>query len=83
MVTPRPEIDIRDFRVFPSMEPTRVGRKDVLITYFLGAEGPFTVTIPYEEIEGKPEATQLDIIRRHIEREQAERMRFVGRKISL
>lgn len=77
------EIDIRDFRVFPSMEAARMGKRDVLITYFIGAEGPFTVTVPHEEIEDKTESEQIEVIKRRITDAQAERMRFVGRKIPM
>jgi len=79
----RAEVDIRDYRVFPSMESARLGKKDILITYFVGAEGPFTATIPHEEVEGKPESVQIEVIRKRVNVEQAERMRFIGKKISL
>lgn len=80
---PGREVDIRDFRVFPSMDPKRLGKRDALITYFIGAEGPFTVTIPYEELEGKPETLQLEIIKKYIAKEQEERLRFIGKKFTL
>lgn len=79
----KPEIDIRDYRVFPSMESARLGKKDILITYFVGAEGPFTATIPHEEIVDKPESVQVEAIRKRVGVEQAERLRFIGKKISL
>jgi hypothetical protein len=83
MPGPGREVDIRDYRVFPSMDPKRLGRRDVLITYFVGAEGPFTVTIPYEELEGKAETLQLEVVKKWISAEQAERLRFLGKKLTL
>jgi hypothetical protein len=46
MPTAGREVDIRDYRVFPSMDPKRLGRRDTLITYFIGGEGPFNVIVP-------------------------------------
>lgn len=77
------EVDIRDYRRFPSMDPHRLGKEDVLITYFVGAEGPFTITIPYEEIAGLPEAAALDKIKQYIIKQQAERLAFIGKKLTI
>jgi hypothetical protein len=83
MATPAREVDIRDYRVYPSMDAKRLGKRDVLITYFVGAEGPFSVIIPYEELEGKPETIQLEVIKNYIAKEQGERLKFIGRKFTL
>jgi hypothetical protein len=78
-----PEVKILDYRKFPSMDPKRLGKEDVLITYMLGAEGPFTVTLPYEEIAGLPEVSALEKIKDYIRRAQAERLAFIGKSFSL
>ena len=81
--TPPTEIDIRDFRKLPSMVAERMGKFDILFSYFIGAEGPFTITLPAEAIEGKTEVEQDRIVREAIMREQGERLRWVGRKIKI
>jgi hypothetical protein len=83
MAAPLREVDIRDFRVYPSMDVKRAGKRDIVITYFVGAEGPFSTIIPYEELEGKPEAIQLEIIKNYIAKEQGERLKFIGKKFTL
>jgi len=83
MATPAREVDIRDYRVYPSMDPKRIGKRDVVITYFIGAEGPFSTIVPYEELEGRPLEIQLEIVKKYIAKEQDERLKFIGRKFTL
>ena len=83
MMPTAPEVKILDWRKFPSMDPKRIGKEDVLISYMLGAEGPFTITIPYEEIAGLSEASALERIKDYIRKAQEERLRFIGKSFTL
>jgi len=75
------KIKILDMRKVPSMEPERLGKQDVIFTYMLGAEGPFTTTIPYEQIAGKPVAEQNRIVKQIILKEHEERLAWQGREL--
>ena len=74
-------IRILDMRKHPSLEVSRRGKEDVTFSYMYGAEGPFTVTVPYEEIGGKPVAEQNRVVKGYIMKAQEERLSWKGREI--
>ena len=84
-VKPKPapigEIKIVDMRKSPSLKAERLGKYDVHFTYMIGAEGPFMISIPAEELEGKSFEEQAKIVRKYIEEEQATRLRWRGATI--
>ena len=65
----------------PGMTTMRLGKFDVIFTYMLDAEGPFTTTVPYEAMEGKPEVTQSTIVRDAILAEHKERLGWLGKEL--
>ncbi|MBW2560135.1 MAG: hypothetical protein JRE40_04675 [Deltaproteobacteria bacterium] len=74
-------IRIIDMRKHPSLETARAGKTDITISYMYGAEGPFTATIPYEEIGGKSVEEQNKAVLKYVKAAQAERLSFKGREI--
>ncbi|MBW2673900.1 MAG: hypothetical protein JRD89_10885 [Deltaproteobacteria bacterium] len=84
-VKPKPaplgEIKIVDMRKSPSLKAERVGKYDVHFTYMIGSEGPFMISVPAEELEGKEFAEQAKIVRKYIEAEQSTRLMWRGATI--
>jgi len=69
-------IKVIDIREFPSTDPKRVGKFDVVVTYQLDAFRTYIVTIPKEEFT---EAKLKEVIRKELE----EKERWIGREIEL
>jgi hypothetical protein len=82
-VTPQREVKILDYRKVPGMTSARLGKFDVIFTYMLDAEGPFTITVPYEDLAGKPDAAQEAVVTSRIMAEQKERVSWVGRSVKV
>ena len=82
MAAPTRRFKILDLTVIPSAEPGRVGKKDAIITYQDEAMRVRVITIPNEEIEGKPEPEALAIITNAIKAQEAERTKWIGREIT-
>ena len=76
-----PEIKIIDMRKAPSLVPERLGKLDVHFTYMIGAEGPFMISVPAEDLQGKTFEEQKHIVRSMVEKEHAERLRWKGTTI--
>lgn len=76
-------VKIIDVIVMPSAEPTRLGKKDAVVTYQDEVMRVRVVTIPYEELAGKTEEEQLKKIAEVIRAQEAERTRFIGRELTL
>ncbi len=74
---------IIDHVVIPSAQPGRLGKNDLVITYQDEAMRTRMITVPYEQLAGKSDAEQLEIIRRAIAAAEAERAKFVGKEITL
>ena len=74
---------IVDLSRIPSAEAGRVGKYDLIATYQDAAGRVRVVTIPYEEFVGKDEDEQREILRKYIHLQEAERLRFVGKEITL
>ena len=79
----KPTIRVIDMRRHPSLEPARTGRTDFTFSYMHGAEGPFTVSVPAEEMEDKSEAEQDRVLADYVNRAQAQRLHWKGREIAL
>ena len=80
---PAPVIRVLDSRRHPSLEAARTGKTDMTFSYMYGAEGPFTVTVPYEDLARRPPQQQNDILKKHIATAQAERLGWKGREIPI
>jgi len=78
-----PAYKILDLSKVPSGEPTRAGKYDLIVTYQDTAGRVRIVTLPYEEFAGKSEEEQTEVLRKYIRAEESERMRFVGKSISV
>jgi hypothetical protein len=76
-------VRILDRTRIPSPEPGRLGKYDEIITYQDATLRTYVLTIPAEELEGKPEEEQLRIITERIKAQIAERTRWVGREITI
>lgn len=76
-------IRIIDRTRIPSPEPNRIGKYDEIITYMDEAMRTYILTLPSEELEGKTEAEQLEIITVRIKAQVQERGRWVGREIAI
>ena len=74
---------IVDLTKVPSGEAGRAGKYDIIVTYQDNSGRVRIVTIPYEDFQGKTEAEQVEILRQHIRAEEGERIRFVGKEISV
>ena len=74
---------IVDLSRIPSAEAGRVGKYDLIATYQDAAGRVRVITIPYEEFVGKDEDEQREILRKYIHLQEAERLRFVGKEITL
>jgi len=73
---------IVDLTVIPSAEPGRVGKKDAIVTYQDEAMRVRVITIPYEEIEDKPDDVVLAVITNAIKAQEGERVKWIGREIT-
>jgi len=78
---PPGKVRIIDRTRIPSPDPGRLGKYDEIITYQDEQLRTYVLTIPAEELEGKTEEEQLDIITSRIKAQIAERRRWVGREI--
>ncbi|MEM2618907.1 MAG: hypothetical protein QW356_05435 [Candidatus Hadarchaeales archaeon] len=76
-------IRILDRTRIPSPEPARIGKYDEIITYQDETLRTYVLTVPAEELEGKPEEEQLRIIADRIRAQVAERKRWVGKEIAI
>jgi len=83
MSTPRGTVRIIDQTLIPSPDPKRLGKKDLIITYQDEAMRTRVVVIPYEELEGKSDEEQWEIIQKYIRKAEEERRKFIGREIKL
>lgn len=76
-------IRVIDMRKHPSLEPARSGKTDATFSYMYGAEGPFTISIPYEELAGKEVSEQNKVMVKYVKASQAERLGWKGREIGV
>jgi len=74
---------IVDISKVPSAEPGRAGKYDLIVTYQDPAGRVRIVTIPYEEWEGKSPEEQEAILRKYIKAQEEERLRFIGKEITI
>ena len=74
---------IVDLTKVPSAEAGRAGLYDIIVTYQDSAGRVRVINIPYEEFKDKSEEEKLAVIRQYIEREEGERLTFVGKEITL
>ncbi len=74
---------IVDLSKVPSAEAGRAGKYDLIVTYQDAAGRVRIVTIPYEEFGGKSEEEQEQVIRKYIEQQESERIRFIGKEIKI
>jgi len=74
---------IIDLSKVPSAEAGRAGKYDLIVTYQDSAGRVRIVTLPYEEFSGKTEEEQAEILRKYIRAEETERLKFIGREITL
>ena len=74
---------IVDMAKVPSAEAGRMGKYDVIVTYQDSAGRVRVVTIPAEEFIGKPEEEQIEILKQRIAAEEGERLRFIGKEITI
>jgi len=70
------KVKIIDTREFPSTEPARVGKMDVIVTYQLDAFRTYLVTIPKEQF------TEPAIIAA-IKKDMAEREKWAGKEFEV
>lgn len=70
------EIKILDMREFPSTDPERVGKFDMIITYQVDPYRVYLITIKKEEFSE-------DKIKEAIKKDLAERQKWVGKTIQL
>ena len=78
-----PRFKIVDLSKVPSAEAGRAGKYDLIVTYQDSAGRVRIVTIPYEEFAGKPEEEQAAILSKYIKMQEEERLRFVGRELTI
>ena len=83
MSSPGETVKIIDQTIIPSADPKRLGKKDLIVTYQDSALRTRVVVIPYEELEGKSDEEQWEIIQKYIRAAEAERRKFIGREIKL
>ena len=83
MALPPRKYKIVDMTVIPSAEPGRIGKYDAVITYQDEAMRTRVVVVPYEKIEGKPEEEAFKIIAEAIRRKEAERLKYIGREVTI
>ena len=76
-------IKIVDLSKIPSAEPGRTGKYDLIVTYQDSAGRVRIVTIPYEEFSGKSPEEQEAIIKKYIQAQEAERLRFIGKELKI
>lgn len=76
-------VKIIDMTKVPSAEPDRMGKYDLVITYQDAAGRVRVIILPYEQFAGKSEAEQLELIKKAIKAQEEERLRFVGKSITL
>jgi len=74
---------IIDLAKVPSAEPGRAGKYDLIVTYQDAAGRVRIVTLPYEEFEGKTEEEQAEILKKYVRAQEEERLRFVGKEITI
>jgi muramidase (phage lysozyme) len=74
---------IVDLSKVPSAEAGRAGRYDLIVTYQDAAGRMRIVTIPYEEFEGKTDEEQDAVLREYIRTQEEERLRFIGRELTI
>ena len=77
------QYQILDLSKVPSGEATRAGKYDLIVTYKDPSGRVRIVTIPYEEFQGKSEAEQTAVLRKYIHAEESERLKYIGKTISL
>ena len=79
----KPVIRVLDMRKHPSLEASRGGKTDITFSYMYGDEGPFTVSVPYEELAAKPVTEQNEVLKKYVQAAQAERLGWKGREIPI
>ena len=77
------KVRILDRTRIPSPEPGRIGKYEEIITYQDQALRTYVLTVPTEELEGKPESEQLGIIAARIKAQIGERTKWAGREIPI
>jgi len=78
-----PTFKIVDISKVPSAEAGRAGKYDLIVTYQDNAGRVRIVTIPYEEFGGKSPEEQEAVLRKYIKMQEEERLRFVGKELSI
>jgi len=74
---------IVDLSKVPSAEAGRAGKYDLIVTYQDSAGRVRIVTIPYEEFADKSPEEQEAILRKYIRTQEEERLRFIGRELTI
>ena len=83
-VPPAPgRVRIIDRTRIPSPDPARIGKYDEIITYQDQALRTYILTIPAEELEGKTDIEQLDIITERIRAQVQERLQDITVPVEL
>jgi len=70
------EVEILDVREVPSAAPERMGKFDVMITYRFDPMHTYVTTMPKEDFNEEDLKTL-------IKKEMAERMKWIGKKLTL
>jgi len=80
---PEKKIKIVNVVDVPALEPDRIGKYDVLVTYQIDTEHTYTIKIPKEELEKLPPDEQERYIIEKVREDAKWRMRWLGKEISL
>jgi len=74
---------IVDLSKVPSAEAGSAGKYDLIVTYQDSAGRVRIVTIPYEEFADKSPEEQEAILRKYIRTQEEERLRFIGKELTI
>jgi len=69
-------VKILDVRDFPSTDPTRIGKFDVIVTYQLDAFRTYLITIPKEQFNEES-------LKAAIRKELTEKEKWMGKEIKI
>ena len=67
----------------PALEPDRIGKYDVLVTYQLDTEYTYTIKIPKEDLEKLSPEKQEEFILKKVKEDAQWRLRWIGKTITL
>jgi hypothetical protein len=82
---PAPErrFKVIDLVKVPSMEPTRVGKFDLMISYQDATGRVRMITIPYEDWEKQTDMGKEELIKKAIMQEESERLKYIGKEFTV